>query len=494
MRFLNHPSRWIFFSALVVAPWLYGGTTATSIVVINWLLGASLVLWVVELIVNRRLPQFPKLLIIAIAALLAIGAWMTINARSVYDPEFATFCRINNFAPAAPGSLDYANSLAWMIRAALLIGTVLFIVDLSQDNRALLQLWAVIAMSGGSIALLGLLQKATGAEAIFWQTPLVHYGSSFFASYYYHANAGAFLNLVLPLTAGFAVRAFGTESSPFMRAIWLLTFLVNLAAIAANTSRMAQLVGVLILAALLWQLGPRLYRRLSQSERNVALGGAAAMFVAIYAIAQTTHLEQPLRRWESLSGQASVDARWPVSSVALHALPDVGLFGFGPGTFRVAFPSYNNAAIQPLAGQWRFLHQDYLQTVMEWGWVGSAFWALLFFGGIASAVVALRRQRALRRGQGAGRGSQGANFTAGGRERFANRPREAGDSVLMKAERSEITDQTTEWSWRRRLILPLTIVALAGVAVHALVDFPLQIESIQVYVATYLGLCWGAAR
>jgi hypothetical protein len=35
-------------------------------------------------------------------------------------------------------------------------------------------------------------------------------------------------------------------------------------------------------------------------------------------------------------------------------------------------------------------------------------------------------------------GSQGAKFTAGGREAFLNRPREAGDSVLVKTERSEV--------------------------------------------------------
>src|SRR6266404_6918454 len=35
-------------------------------------------------------------------------------------------------------------------------------------------------------------------------------------------------------------------------------------------------------------------------------------------------------------------------------------------------------------------------------------------------------------------GSQGANFTAGGRELLANRPREAGDSVLVKTEWSVV--------------------------------------------------------
>jgi hypothetical protein len=482
---------------------MYGGTTATSIVVINWLLGASLLLWSVGLAMSPRAPKCPLPLLLSVVALLAIGVWMTMNARSVYDPEFGTFAGIDNLAPQAPGSVDYAISIAWMIRAALLIGALLFVVDLSQDDKYLIQLWVVLALAAGSISLLGLLQKATGAQAIFWQTPIGYTGGNFFATYYYHANAGAFLNLVLPLTAGLAVRTFGIPSSPGVRSIWLTVFLLNLAAVAANTSRMAQLIGVLILLVLFAQLGPRLFRGLSRSEKNTVLAGAAAILLTIYAIGQATHLEKPVRRWEQLGEQVSQDARWSASRIALNVLPSAGAFGFGPGTFRAIFPAYNKVAEQPVAGQWRFLHEDYLQTVMEWGWLGSVLWGGVFFGGMANAVLCFRRQTAFRRGlRSAVSGSQGANFTAGGREHFANRSREAGDSVLVKTERSQALSsqlpapgsKLQEWSWRRRLILPLTIIALAGVAAHALVDFPLQIASIQLYVATYLGLCWGSAR
>src|SRR5262249_10146024 len=51
----------------------------------------------------------------------------------------------------------------------------------------------------------------------------------------------------------------------------------------------------------------------------------------------------------------------------------------------------------------------------------------------------------------------------------------------------------SEWTPRRRLLEPLVIIALVGVALHALVDFPFQIASIQLCVATHLGLCWGSS-
>jgi hypothetical protein len=327
----------------------------------------------------------------------------------------------------------------------LLLGTILFVADLSQSSRWLLRLWYVIGLVGGSIAFLGLLQKATGTLMIFSLPPPPEpvRVTTFFATYYYHGNAGAFLNLVWPLSAGLVIRAFASGSHPWMRAMWTTVFLITIAAVLANTSRMAQVVALLLLIAIGVQFGPLLLRKLS-GGKSVAFAGTVAIGLALIAFAQASHFEKPLNRWQSESEHILKDARWQVSRIAVRALPNARFFGFGPGTFRVVFPTYNRSGSDQVPGTWRFLHEDYLQTLLEWGWIGGILWALLFFGGITVGIRSYKK--------------------------YARR----------------------EWMPRRRVLQPLAIIALMGVALHALVDFPVQIESIQLYVATYLGLCWGS--
>ena len=372
---------------------------------------------------------------------------MAFNAKSIYDSEFSLFVPLRNVAPSLVGSVDYAISTAWVVRGALLLGTMLFVTDLSQSSRWLLRLWYVIGLVGGSIAFLGLLQKATGAQMIFWQPPPPpEFGvTTFFTTYFYHGNAGAFLNLVWPLSAGLVIRAFTSQSQPGMRALWTIVLIVTIAGVLANTSRMAQVVALVLMVVIGLHFGPALLRKLSGSQKSVAMAGALAIVFALIAMAQAAHLEQPLNRWQSLGERIPADARWQASRVALSVLPHVGFFGFGPGTFRVLFPGYNVGSDNPAPGTWRFLHEDYLQTVLEWGWLGSSLWALVFFGGI---MVAIRSYK-----------------------KYAKR----------------------EWMPRRRVLQPLAIIALMGVALHACVDFPFQIESIQLYVATNLGICWGSS-
>jgi len=158
-RIFRVACRWIFFAALIYAPWAYGATTSASIQVTDWILLAALVLWIVELLLSGRRPRFQKFMVFLTGALICLGGWMVFNAKSIYDSDFFVFVPLRNFAPPLSGSVDYAISGAWMIRGALLLGVMWFVADLSQSDRWLLRLWYVIGLAGGSIAFLGLLQK-----------------------------------------------------------------------------------------------------------------------------------------------------------------------------------------------------------------------------------------------------------------------------------------------------------------------------------------------
>lgn len=439
-------ARWLFLGTLVAAPWLYGGTTAATIEITNGLLGLVLAIWIASLLLDRRWPPVPRGLVVIAGLILLQGWWMVVNAHAIYDSTFRVFVPVDAFLPGAPGSRDYVLSFAWMLRATVLLGVVCLAAELAQRPGWLLRLWYALALAGGSIALLGLVQKGSGAETIFWQRTLepgreVH---PFFASYYYHANAGAFLNLVLPPAAGLAAWTLARNSSPVARAIWITTVGIISIAILSNTSRMAQSVGGVIALAIAIAAARPATRFLARIEKRTLLIGSLIVAATLFAIAQAVQLDQPLRRWQELSEHLPANSRWTANRVALTGIDEAGWFGFGPGAFRSVFPHYQQASANQPTGTWRFLHDDYLQTVLEWGWLGSALMAALFLGGIGIGI------------------------------------------------RSYLCAKG--WSTRQRILLPCLVLALIGVAIHAAVDFPLQILSIQLLVATYLGVCWASVR
>jgi hypothetical protein len=453
----RHASRWILLAALIFAPWAYGCTSADEIAMLNGILGTALVLWLASLflgVLSRRNrisdPSHggitPRVLVIIASAVLVLGWAMALNARSIYDSDFFLFISRRNILPSAPGSVDAAISTAWMFRATLLIGIVFLVIDLSRDPAWLLRLWWTIALTGGSIALFGLLEKASGAQMIFWRSVPEWERLPFFATYYYHGNAGAYLNLIVPPALGLASRALMRPRAPFAKAVSLTLALLVVAAVAANTSRVAELIGVTLVLLPLVSFVRTGLRHGTVDYKTLLLGSAVVVFT-LFAIARVSHLDQPLRRWHELSVQLPADARWLASRAALRAVGDASYFGFGPGTFRVIFPYYTSGLGPRIEGTWRFLHEDYLQTLLEWGWLGTVLWGLLFFGGIFVAITNLR--------------------TPG---------------------------RVIKWYPRYRRLLPMIVLALFGIALHSLVDFPLQIASLQLYVAVYLGICWGSSQ
>jgi O-antigen ligase len=132
------------------------------------------------------------------------------------------------------------------------------------------------------------------------------------------------------------------------------------------------------------------------------------------------------------------------AKICLRMLPDAGWHGFGPGTFALVFPHYTGQDASLIPGIWRYAHNDYLQTLLEWGWMGAILWAIVLFGALAQLVHYWRKRRDL--------------------------------------------------STSDRVLCFMTMLALSGVAAHAMVDFPFQIMSLQLYAGVCVGFGWGCGR
>jgi len=111
------------------------------------------------------------------------------------------------------------------------------------------------------------------------------------------------------------------------------------------------------------------------------------------------------------------------------------LWGSGVGTFHLGFPYFTGHLGARMGGRYSHAHEDYLQTMVEWGVIGSAIWLVLIVGG----------------------------YLKGWRDHL-QRPEELSTGVA--------------------------VVALTIVGVHAMVDFPMQIGSLRYYAAVYLAILW----
>ena len=433
---LKESSRYLLLGSLVYAPWAYGCTLPWAAAQLDGLLAVVVLLWLAGCAVGRSRPMLPPVALSCALALICLGLFMAWNAHFRYNPETYCFALVQAPAGRLPGAIDRGCALAATGHAAVLLGFFLCVCDTAGGKLWRRRILAVMGLCGASIMLLGLLQRATGASMIFWQP-----GPSdgvFFGTFYYHGNAGAFINAVLPLCAAFGGRALYRQGSEGGRALWIPAFLLCLGAAAVNVSRAGSLLSALLAGAIaVYELRAargRLFSRLSAVAAIVAVCGALAV------LALTAGEEQAWAKWGQLKSQLKDEdnPRYLVNVVNWEMARDAGSCGFGPGTFEMAFPHYTGPLGYALRGVWRYAHQDYLQAIIEWGWGGAALWMVLLFGGMARLL--------------------GRHPEPDVRLRFA-----CG-------------------------------LALAALALHALVDFPFQIPSIQLYAAALAGVGWAREK
>ena len=251
------------------------------------------------------------------------------------------------------------------------------------NGRMSLLLW-VLAISGTALGLEAIVQRASGSsKLLFIVQPLVNpEGETQFGPYAYRANAAQYFNLLWPVLLGgwWLRRRHGGK----------IHLLPALAAILAacpiiSTSRGGALVtaGLLGLLAVIFlaKESATAAKRLDSMRRLKKYFWLTLVFLGIVAALGGYFGWRELSpRMEKLDEGFS--GREQMYTAARPMAADYPVFGVGPGSFGTVFQLYRISNLTYWPDQ---LHNDWLETLITFGWVGFALIvAALICIGVAS--------------------------------------------------------------------------------------------------------------
>jgi O-antigen ligase len=412
----------LLVSALVLAPWLYGGLRGWAAALLGGLLTIALTVWIWDHKRRGTTWHLPTPLLLAGAFLLLQG-WAMVMFRK-------------SSAAGTPVAAAAAG-------ATLFLGVLALAADLGRQAEWRHRVWLALAGNGVALTIFGLIQKLSGAKGILGAPDPE--AETFFATFAYHGSAGSYFNLTWPLAAGLGIVAFHRTGARGARAGWLAGVALTFAALLVNTSRsalfLAGLLAFVTLAGVAWLSARGKFRRIHPARVAVVVVLVGA---SVYGLASMVGLERTLHRWSVFERElSSKNLRLRAQKRCVEIASRAGWFGFGPGTFHRVFAHFEPEVKGDFSGFARHAHQDYLQAVIEWGWLGAAAWAVVLAGGVIRTVRAVRRARG-------------------------------------------------HWAFRDEVLTGSILLALLGVTLHALVDYPMQVPAIQLTVAVMLGLLWSS--
>lgn len=451
---------------LVFSPWAFGGTPWWAILTMNlagYVLGLLLALkcfirrfWHYQpqrwddpgnhsspgLQVTRGLTALLAIVTVAILAYCAVSA---LNARAVYDEVRGTFA-YRDFIRWLPHSYDadrtrklFVNYLAlacsfWAARDWLLgkatsdhrhvrPGSNHELPGLMLPARLRLLLW-LISINGVLLAAEGLIQRLSGTDKLLWvlRPRLNAEADAQWGPFNYRSNGAQYLNLIWPVALGLwwrlrhEVRARQPKRGWWRRNrhhVLLPGVLLMSAAPILSLSRASAIVSAALMVVSLIILWVGLRHRSILPRLGVLLFFGAALWFGLQMGGEK--LGERMKQFDDGFIQ-----REKMFDTARQIAQDYPVFGTGPGTLDPVFQLYRSSSDEYWPAQ---LHNDWLETRVTFGWVGSGLIAL-------AALAVLAR-----------------HFLPGG----------------------------IPTGWR---LLLLIWTALGGCLLHARWDFPLQVNSI----------------
>lgn len=188
--------------------------------------------------------------------------------------------------------------------------------------------------------------------------PYAHQGSGTFIS---PNNLGAFLEMILPLGLAYTLTSRLKAVSKVFVGYASLVILAGIAVTVSRGTWFASALGaVALFLALLFH---RSYRLPALALLLITLGGG------IYFGAKDIFVRTRFRELQTPSGQLNDDGRFAIWRAAEQLWHENIWWGIGPGHFNSRFGKYRPEIVQRSPDR---VHNDYLNTLTDWGIVGMA--------------------------------------------------------------------------------------------------------------------------
>jgi O-antigen ligase len=350
---------------------------------------------------NARLTRWlVRTLGVTTILLLAYCLIGVINARSTYRNATASF-KYHQFVSWLPNSHDrhggwlaFYNYLAlalafWSVRDWLLGKSVseeraersqLNVLGLRSafllPERLRRLLW-VLCIIGGLLGIEGIVQRLAGTDKLlfFMETRINKAAEDQFGPYAYRSNAAQYLNLVWPACLGLWCSLWQTATgrkkfTRLSRHLIPICVMIMAAAPIISSTRAGAIVAVV---EIVFAAGFLCFARPQTSLKTrmgILLFAALTLGFGVWLGWATLG-----PRLEPDEFQNSLADRNYIYETARQMAVDYPVFGTGPGTFEPLFQLYRVDPNEYWPAQ---LHNDWLQTLITFGWLGSGLIAVAF--------------------------------------------------------------------------------------------------------------------
>lgn len=396
------------------------------------------------------MPRVNLYLLVPLLILLCWSLFMTFNAKyDVRMGEWVLHVNHDRFWEAAPGSFAYRTSLGYSYELLALICFV-FMIGRSIEGQSWKWIIGCFAILGACVALVGMGHRIMGIDSV-WAVESLNKPKTFFAPFVYGANAGSFMNLTMLIAVALAIAAW-RKRKPNWASFWAICAGLCVLGVIFTASK----AGIILFLAqmiifILWTrkqlvtLLKEVWEVMSAMslEKKATVGAVLFIFV-FFAISGAnfliTRVDTFLGAIEKDGRSYTIEGRLELMEMMwkLVTIPDEASWhGFGPGSFGQLMIFYLEK--DSVVGRSDFGHCDPLQTLVEWGYLGTACW--FFIGG--GAVV-------------------------------------RGIFLLWKGDHA-VSDQ---------IMIKALCVALVMVGLHSCFDFPLSIFSIHLVAMGFCAMLW----